>query len=57
MAREEIVLLAVGEVLIDREVPESIFVHTASLLRTGDITFAHTPPGLRLQFRVAEARD
>jgi poly-gamma-glutamate synthesis protein (capsule biosynthesis protein) len=41
MTKEAITLLAVGDILIDREQPETIFQHVAGVLRSGDITFAN----------------
>ena len=34
-------LIAVGDILIDREQPETIFQHVVNVLRSGDITFAN----------------
>jgi hypothetical protein len=41
MKKEEITLLGVGDIVIDREKPESIFQHTAQVLRTADISYAN----------------
>lgn len=41
MGTDPITLLAVGDILIDREKPEEVFQHTVDVLRSGDITFAN----------------
>ena len=41
MKKEKMTLIAVGDVIIDRDEPESIFGHVADVLRSGDITFAN----------------
>ena len=41
MTKEKITLLGVGDILIDREQPETIFQHVVEVLRSGDITFAN----------------
>ncbi len=41
MDTERVTLVAVGDILIDREKPESIFTQVAPLLRSGDITFGN----------------
>jgi hypothetical protein len=41
MKKEAITLLGVGDVLIDRKDPDTIFQHVAEVLRSGDITFAN----------------
>lgn len=41
MKKESITLLGVGDILIDREKPESIFQHVAEVLRGADIAFAN----------------
>ena len=41
MEKELITLLVAGDILIDREQPETIFRHVADMLRSGDITFAN----------------
>ena len=41
MEKEAITFLGVGDVLIDREQPETIFKYVADVLRSGDITFAN----------------
>ena len=41
MSKKAITLLGVGDVLIDREKPETIFQHVAEVLRSGDITYAN----------------
>jgi hypothetical protein len=38
---QNITLIAVGDVIIDREEPASIFKYVANILRSGDITFAN----------------
>lgn len=45
MKKESIILLCVGDILIDRVKPESIFQHVAGFLRSGDITFANAEQG------------
>jgi poly-gamma-glutamate capsule biosynthesis protein CapA/YwtB (metallophosphatase superfamily) len=39
--KETVTLLGVGDVIIDREQPETIFQHVAEVLRSADITFAN----------------
>src|SRR4030042_1639602 len=41
MKKETVTLLGVGDILIDREKPETIFQHVAPALRSADITFAN----------------
>jgi hypothetical protein len=41
MKKQSITLLGVGDILVDREEPESIFKHVAEVLRSGDITFGN----------------
>ena len=41
MKKERITLLGVGDILIDREQPETIFQHVAETLSSGDITYAN----------------
>jgi poly-gamma-glutamate capsule biosynthesis protein CapA/YwtB (metallophosphatase superfamily) len=41
MKRKSITLLGIGDILIDRKQPETIFKHVAEVLRSGDITFAN----------------
>jgi hypothetical protein len=41
LEKEAITFLGVGDVLIDREQPETIFKHVADVLRSGDITFTN----------------
>ena len=41
MKKEPVTLIAVGDILIDREQPETIFKHVAKVLQSGDITFAN----------------
>jgi poly-gamma-glutamate synthesis protein (capsule biosynthesis protein) len=41
MKKEPITLLGVGDIIIDREKPETIFQHVAGVLRSADITFAN----------------
>ena len=41
MKKEAITLLGIGDILIDRERPETIFQHVAEVLRSGDINFAN----------------
>lgn len=41
MNKETITLLGVGDIIVDREQPETIFQHVAEVLRSGDITFAN----------------
>lgn len=41
MKEETITLLGVGDILIDREKPETIFQHVAEVLRSADITFGN----------------
>lgn len=41
MKGERITLVAVGDILVDREEPETIFRHVAPVLRSADITFAN----------------
>ena len=45
MKEEPVTFLGVGDILIDREKPESIFQYVAEYLRTGDITFANAEQG------------
>jgi len=42
MKKEEITLLGTGDLLIDREKPETIFQHVADTLRSADIAFANS---------------
>jgi hypothetical protein len=39
--KDSITLLGLGDIIIDREKPESIFQHAAEVLRTADIAFAN----------------
>ncbi|WP_394233751.1 CapA family protein [Niallia oryzisoli] len=41
MSKKPITVLGVGDVIIDREEPETIFQHVAEVMRSGDITFAN----------------
>ena len=41
MTKDPITLIAVGDLLIDREQPETIFQHVVEVLQSGDITFAN----------------
>src|SRR4030042_5382601 len=41
MKKELITLLSIGDIIIDREKPETIFQHVAGVLRSADITFAN----------------
>jgi len=41
MGMEQVTLIAVGDILIDREQPETIFKHVVKVLRSGDLTFAN----------------
>jgi len=41
MKKEAITLLGVGDILIDRKEPDTIFQYVAGVLRSGDITFAN----------------
>jgi poly-gamma-glutamate capsule biosynthesis protein CapA/YwtB (metallophosphatase superfamily) len=41
MNKEKICLIAIGDVIIAREDPQSIFKYVADVLRSGDITFAN----------------
>jgi poly-gamma-glutamate capsule biosynthesis protein CapA/YwtB (metallophosphatase superfamily) len=41
MKKEMITLLGLGDILVDREKPETIFQHVAKVTRSGDITFAN----------------
>lgn len=41
MKKERITLLGVGDIVIDREKPETIFQHTASTLREADIAYGN----------------
>jgi hypothetical protein len=41
MAKDTITFLGLGDVLIDREKPETIFAHTAKFLNSADIIFAN----------------
>ena len=41
MKKEPVTLLSAGDILIDREEPETIFRHVAGVLRSGDITFTN----------------
>ena len=45
MKEEPVTFLGVGDILIDREKPESIFQYVAEYLRTGEITFANAEQG------------
>ena len=45
MEKALITFLGIGDVLIDREKPESIFQHTADVLRSAEITFANAEQG------------
>ena len=42
MKKEAITLLGTGDLLIDREKPETIFQHVAGVLRSADIAFANS---------------
>jgi poly-gamma-glutamate capsule biosynthesis protein CapA/YwtB (metallophosphatase superfamily) len=42
MKKERITVLGTGDLLIDREKPETIFLHVAETLRSADITFGNT---------------
>ncbi|OGO07032.1 MAG: hypothetical protein A2Y92_02840, partial [Chloroflexi bacterium RBG_13_57_8] len=42
MKKEPITFLGTGDILIDREKPETIFRHTAGVLRAADIAFTNT---------------
>lgn len=42
MKKEPITFLGTGDLLIDRERPETIFQHVAGLIRSADITFANS---------------
>jgi hypothetical protein len=44
--KEAITLLGVGDVLIDRKEPETIFQHVAGVLRSADITYANCEQAL-----------
>jgi poly-gamma-glutamate capsule biosynthesis protein CapA/YwtB (metallophosphatase superfamily) len=46
MKREAVTLLGVGDILIDREQPETIFRHVAEFLRSADIVFANCEQAL-----------
>jgi len=48
MKKERLTLLAVGDILIDREKPKTIFGHVAPILRSADITFANAEQGFCL---------
>ena len=41
MKKEPVTVIAVGDILIDRDEPETIFRHVAHVLRSGDVTFAN----------------
>jgi hypothetical protein len=41
MKKEAITLLGVGDILIDRDNPDTLFQYVADVLRSGDITFAN----------------
>jgi poly-gamma-glutamate capsule biosynthesis protein CapA/YwtB (metallophosphatase superfamily) len=41
MEKEAITLLGVGDILVDRGQPETIFQHVADVLRAADVTFAN----------------
>ena len=41
MKKEAIILFGLGDILVDREKPETIFRHVADVTRSGDITFAN----------------
>jgi poly-gamma-glutamate capsule biosynthesis protein CapA/YwtB (metallophosphatase superfamily) len=41
MKKEPITFLGVGDIIIDREKPETMFQHVGEVLRSGDITFAN----------------
>lgn len=45
MKKESITLLGIGDILIDREEPETIFRYVAEVLRSADITFANAEQG------------
>lgn len=42
MKKEPVTLLGVGDIVIDREQPETIFQHVADTLRTADIAYGNT---------------
>jgi poly-gamma-glutamate capsule biosynthesis protein CapA/YwtB (metallophosphatase superfamily) len=46
MTKEALTLLGVGDIIIDREQPETIFQHVADVLRSGDITYANCEQAL-----------
>jgi poly-gamma-glutamate capsule biosynthesis protein CapA/YwtB (metallophosphatase superfamily) len=46
MKKEAIVLMGVGDVLIDREKPETIFKHVAPIIRSADIAYANCEQAL-----------
>ena len=41
MAKEAITLVGVGDVIIDREQPETMFRHVADVFRSADIAYAN----------------
>ena len=45
MKKDSITILGAGDILIDREKPESIFQYVADYLRSGDITFVNAEQG------------
>lgn len=45
MEKEKLTLLGVGDILIDRQKPKTIFKFVAPVLRSGDITFANAEQG------------
>jgi poly-gamma-glutamate capsule biosynthesis protein CapA/YwtB (metallophosphatase superfamily) len=45
MTKLPITFLGIGDILIDREKPETIFQHTAEILSAADITFANAEQG------------
>lgn len=46
MKKEPIIFMGVGDVLIDREKPESIFDHVADVIRSADIAYANCEQAL-----------
>ncbi len=44
--QDRVTLLAVGDICPGGDEPESIFAHTAPILREGDITFGQLEPNL-----------
>jgi len=47
--KQSVTLLGIGDILIDREKPETIFQYVADMLRSADITFANAEQGFSSQ--------